>query len=180
MFHITRRLIGIGLLFLCAASSFAQSSSAGQPAQPCDKSCRQKKLGDLFRALDERSKSDRRRPSQTKECGVFDGREAEDTLMDVCAKLKYVRSIAMGKATNFSCPRDTSSLFGLPAIRIRAVWGEPDFVEGATSLNPLGSENSWTYFIGSPKPGQKGGGFPELSLRFVHGHVGGVGCALSR
>ena len=104
---------------------------------------------------------------------------AADTLMDVCAKLKYVRSIAVSTDTNFSCPRDTSSLVGLPANRIRSMWGEPNFVEGATSPNRTGSGTRWTYFMGSPKPGQVGGGFPVLSLRLVDGTVGSVSCALS-
>jgi hypothetical protein len=116
---------------------------------------------------------------RSKECSTFDGRDTADTLTDVCAKLKYVRSIAVGTDTNFSCPRDTSSLVGLPANRIRSMWGEPNFVERATSPNRTGSGTRWSYFIGSPKPGQEGGGFPELSLRLVDGVVGSVSCALS-
>jgi hypothetical protein len=116
---------------------------------------------------------------QSKECSVFDGREAPNTLIDVCAKLKYVRSIAVGANTNFSCPRDISSLVGLTAIRIRSIWGEPDFVDGAALPNRVESGTRWTYFIGSPKPEQEGGGFPELSIRLVDGSVKSVSCALS-
>ena len=139
----------------------------------------QRKVDALFKAMDEEAASDRPRPSQSKECSAFDGRDTADTLTDVCAKLKYVRSIAVGTNTNFSCPRDTSSLVGLPANRIRSMWGEPNFVERATSPNRTGSGTRWSYFIGSPKPGQEGGGFPELSLRLVDGVVGSVSCALS-
>lgn len=171
--------IGFGFLCLYALSVFAQSASTAQSAQSCDKSCQQRKVDALFKAMDEETASDRPKPSQSKECPAFDGHDAADTLIDVCAKLKYVRSIAAGTDTNFSCPRDTSSLIGLPANRIRAMWGEPNFVEGGTSPNSVESAARWSYFIGSPKPGQEGGGFPELSLRLVDGTVGSVSCALS-
>ncbi len=179
MFRRMCGFVGFGFLFLYAMSVFAQSSSAAPSAQPCDKSCQQRKVDALFKAMDEEAASDRPRPSQSKECSAFDGRDTADTLTDVCAKLKYVRSIAVGTDTNFSCPRDTSSLVGLPANRIRSIWGEPNFVERATSPNRAGSGTRWSYFIGSPKPGQEGGGFPELSLRLVDGVVGSVSCALS-
>ena len=179
MFRRMCGFVGSGLLCLYAVTLFAQSSSTAQPAQSCDKSCQQRKVDALFKAMDEKAASDRPKPSQSKECSAFDGRDAADTLIDVCAKLKYIRSIAVSTDTNFFCSRDTSSLVGLPANRIRSIWGEPDFIEGATSPNHTGSGTRWTYFLGSPKPGQEGGGFPELSLWLVKGNVGSVSCALS-
>lgn len=104
MFRVIRVIVGIGFLCLCAMSSFAQSSSLGQPPQPCDNSCQKEKVDALFKAMDDKAASDRPKPSQSKECAVFNGREGANTLIDVCAKLKYVRTIAVGTDTNFSCP----------------------------------------------------------------------------
>jgi hypothetical protein len=179
MFRRACGFIVIGFLCLYATSPFAQSSSTAQSTQACNKGCQQKKVDALFKAMDEQTASNHPKPSQSKECSVFDGREAPNTLIDVCAKLKYVRSIAVGANTNFSCPRDISSLVGLTAIRIRSIWGEPDFVDGTTLPNRVDSGTRWTYFIGSPKPEQEGGGFPELSIRLVDGSVKSVSCALS-
>lgn len=179
MFRVIRVIVGIGFLCLCAMSSFAQSSSLGQPPQPCDNSCQKEKVDALFKAMDDKAASDRPKPSQSKECAVFNGREGANTLIDVCAKLKYVRTIAVGTDTNFSCSHDTSSLIGLPQTKIRSTWGEPDFVEAPQSTGRMGSETRWSYFVGSPKPGQAGGGFPELSLRFVNNNVRSVSCRFS-
>jgi len=181
MFRTTYGFAFLGFLCLHAQSLGAQMPDTDTVTKPCDKSCQQEKIEALFKAMDGAAASSRPKPSDSKECSTFDGRNVADPLLDVCAKLKYVRSIAAGTDTNFPCPRDASALVGLPAGRIRAVWGEPDFAEGATSPNGSRVKTQWTYFIGNSKPGVFGGGFPELSLHFDSaGGIRSVSCALSR
>ena len=120
-------------------------------------------------------------PSPSSACTAFDGKSVSDVLVDVCAKLKYVRTIPVGTVTHFVCPKDTSQLIGLPLERIRSIWGEPDFERREKWRDESSPILRWTYFIGSPKPGTKGGGFPELSLGFKDSSVVvSVTCALSK
>lgn len=121
------------------------------------------------------------KPSKSTECLVFDGRDHIDPLIDVCAKLKYVRSLPVGTPTHFACPFDTHSLLGLKLERIHSLWGEPDFIgEGKDQFGPRPGPH-WTYFIGSPVPLAFGGGFPELSLYFdKNGTIDDITCYYSR
>lgn len=178
------RMFGVAwLAMLClhASAVYGQTPSATVAGELCDKACQQQKLDTLFRTMDAAETSGRPKPSDSTECAAYDGREFPKALIDVCAKLKYVRMLPVGTETRFSCPRDTDQLVGLPPSRIRSIWGEPDY----ESREKWGDQSSplrqWTYFIGSPKPHTKGGGFPELSLHFNGASkVESVTCALSK
>lgn len=168
-------LYGLALLGLLCAYAPILSAQASS----CDKACQRAKLDALFKKMDEAS-AEHPKPSNSEECAVYNGRDAADPLVDVCAKLKFVRSLPAGADTRFSCPNGTAALIGLTASRVSAVWGEPDFVEDASPSQAREGRVRWTYFIGSPKPGWSGGGFPEVSLYFAKGNVEKVGCALSK
>jgi len=167
----------IGLATLALLSAYAPNLSA--QASACDKSCQQAKLDDLFKRMDEAS-AERPKPSDSRDCTAYKGTDAADPLVDICAKLKFVRSLPAGADTRFSCPKGTAALIGLPVSRIREAWGEPDFREEGRASQAQEGLGRWTYFIGSPKPGWKGGGFPEVSLYLVKGNVEKVRCALSK
>ncbi|GLQ97412.1 hypothetical protein GCM10007863_18320 [Dyella mobilis] len=109
---------------------------------------------------------------------MYDGHDLSNVLLDVCAKLKYVRSLPVGDAPTFYCPGDMRSLTGIRAQRFVAIWGTPDLVQNAPSAGKGSSE--WTYFLGSAKPGWAGGGFAELSLYFVNGVTRKFNCALAQ
>jgi len=100
--------------------------------------------------------------------------------LDVCAKLKYVRSLPSEEASRFSCPHDNASLVGTSAHRIVSVWGEPDFVQDSSPPGRTNNDGQWTYFLGSAKPGWVGGGFAELTLYLVDGVVRKVDCGLAQ
>jgi len=120
-------------------------------------------------------------PSETTECAAFDGKSSSDLLVDVCAKLKYVRTLPSGTETHFECPRDLGQLVGLSSARIRSIWGDPDFEEREKWRDKSSPMRRWAYFIGSPKPSAKGGGFPELSLHFRDSSkVDSATCALAK
>ncbi len=171
------------LAMLCTHPSGAegQTSSASVSSEPCGKACQQQRLDALFRAMDAADTFRRPKPSDSTECTAYDGREFPIALIDVCAKLKYVRTLAIGTETRFACPSSTDQLVGLSPERIRSAWGQPDY----ESTEKWGDQSSplrqWTYFIGSPKPNTKGGGFPELSLHFNGtSRIVSVTCALSK
>ena len=171
----------LAVLCFSAAAAFGQAPSAAIAAQPCDKVCQQQRLDGLFKAMDAAESSRRPKPSDSKECAAYDGREHSEAIIDVCAKLKYVRTLPVGKDTHFLCPGDTGQLVGLSAERIRSIWGVPDYEERETRHDESSPNLRWTYFIGSPKPRIKGGGFPELSLYFKDSSkVDSVTCAPSK
>ncbi|WP_441609709.1 hypothetical protein [Dyella sp. 2RAB6] len=159
----------------------AQSETGIGADKPCDRVCQQAKVQALFDQAEKEAIADRPKPSLSSECLVFDGHDHIDPLIDVCAKLKYVRSLPAGVRTRFSCPSDTRSLIGLTLDRIRSIWGEPDFIDEGKSQ--IGSRPGpyWMYFIGSPVPLAFGGGFPELSLYYDDaGIVKDITCFYSR
>lgn len=178
MFNKAVSLIVLAFVVFHVPTGFAETSPA-QPLRPCDTACRREKIEALFQEMDKAAASRRPKPSQSTECSSFEKHDSFSVLMDVCAKLKFVRSIPAGTATNFSCPENTSSLIALAASRVQSMWGKPDSLEIARSLHHGAPGTRWTYFIGSPRQGELGGGFPELSLRLVNGNVVSVSCHLS-
>jgi len=178
MFRSLYGLVGFGILFLHAAVVFGQTSSSPPATQPCDKICRQAQLDALFKAMDDAEVSQRPRPSDSTECIAYDGHGNPNVLLDVCAKLKYVRSLPVGTDTEFSCPTDTASLIGVASSRISSAWGKPDSTPDKQPRRQ--GDAQWTYFIGNPKPGVRGGGFPELSIYIANGIVTDVKCDLSQ
>lgn len=178
MFRRMFELAWLAVLCLPTSAAFGQAPSAAVAAQSCDKVCQQQRL---FKAMDAAESPQRPKPSDSTECAAYDGREHSDVLIDVCAKLKYVRMLPVGTDTHFVCPGDTDQLKGLSAERIRSIWGVPDYEERETWHDESSPILRWTYFIGSPKPRTKGGGFPELSLHFKDSSkVDSVTCALSK
>ncbi|WP_266172168.1 hypothetical protein [Dyella subtropica] len=178
-----RRLHGFVLLAVIGlqiSAAFAQAPSSKAATQPCDEACQQKKLDALFKAMDEAETSRRPKPSNSADCSAYDGHDLPDVLLDVCAKLKYVRSLPPGEASRFSCPHDNVSLVGASAHRIVSVWGGPDFVQDSSPPGRAKNDGQWTYFLGSAKPGWVGGGFAELTLSLVDGVVRKVDCRLAR
>jgi hypothetical protein len=174
-----RWLLGFVLIVGFASSAaVAQAVSSHQEAQPCDNACRQTKLDALFKAMDDAEISPK--PSASADCTAYGGSDLPDVLLDVCAKLKYVRSLPMGETSRFSCPRDSASLVGTPRQRIVTIWGEPDFVQSAAPSSRTTSDGEWTYFLGRAKPGSAGGGFAELTLYVVDGIVRKVDCRLAQ
>jgi len=164
-------MLGAMLAGLFAFEASAQSHSSTDADRSCDSVCRQARMQALF---DQAAKDDiasRPKPSAATECSIFNGHDHIDPLIDVCAKLKYVRSLPAGTRTRFSCPSDDRSLLGVKLDRIRSLWGEPDFVDDGHSQTSSRPGPHWMYLIGSPVPLAFGGGFPELSLYFDGGGV---------
>ena len=169
------------LASLPASRSIAQAGSPGAAGKACDRACEQARSQALFDRIEKEDIASRPKPSRSSDCPVFDGHDRIDPLLDVCAKLKYVRSLPVGTRTRFSCPSDHRSLLGVKLDRIRTMWGEPDFLDDGNS--GIGSRPGphWTYFIGSRVPLAFGGGFPELSLYYDdRGYVTDVDCSYAR
>lgn len=178
MFRSLYGLVGFGILFLYASATFGQTPSSPSATQPCDKACRQTQVDALFKAMDDSEVSRRPRPSNSTECTAYDGHDNPNVLLDVCAKLKYVRALPVGTDTGFSCPGDTGSLIGVASSRINSAWGTPDLTPDKQPRRP--EDGQWTYFIGNPKPGRQGGGFPELSIYIADGIVTNIKCDLAQ
>lgn len=178
------RMSGFAWLAVClpyASVALAQTLSAAAVQQPCDKGCQQQKIDALSKAMDSTEPSRHPKPSDSTECAAYDGRESSDVVVDVCAELKYVRTLPVGTETAFACPGDTRQLVGLSPASIRSIWGEPDYEARERWRDPSSPLREWAYFIGSPKPGTHGGGFPALSLHFNGtSRVESVMCALSK
>lgn len=179
--RLMRRFMFLTLVVLLAgwpaARSTAQAGSPAATGQACDRACQQA----LFDQAEREDISSRPKPSQSKDCPIFDGHDRIDPLFDICAKLKYVRSLPAGTGTRFSCPSDLRGLLGMKLERIRAMWGEPDFVDDGKSGIGSRPDPRWTYFIGSPVPLAFGGGFPQLSLHYDDkGYVTDVDCSYAR
>lgn len=165
---------------LQVSAALAQSPSSSTAIESCDKECQRRKVDALFKALDAAEISRRPKPSQSSECVAYDGRNLPDVLTDVCAKLKYVRSLPPGEASRFSCPGNSASLVGISAHRIVAMWGEPDFVPDRSPPGGNKGKRQWTYYLGSARPGAVGGGFAELTLTLVDGVVRKSSCELGQ
>jgi len=178
MFRRLYGLIGFGMLLLHSSAIFGQAIASPSATSPCDKTCKQVRVDALFKAMEDAEVSQRPRASSTTVCAAYDGHDDPNVLKDVCAKLKYVRSLPIGTDTRFSCPSDTASLIGVASNRIRALWGRPDQLPDKQLRRP--SDALWTYFIGNTKPGEISGGFPELSIYIVNGMVTSVSCDLSQ
>lgn len=172
--------ISLATIALHATTVFAQASSSEAVARPCDKTCRQQELDAAFRAMDEAETSRHPKPSDTADCTAYEGHDHPDVFLDVCAKLKYVRSLPFGETSSFDCPRDNAALVGRSAQRIAAAWGAPDFVENGPTPGHGTNDSQWTYFLGRAKPGWLGGGFAEVTLYLVDGIVRNVDCGLAK
>ena len=166
---------------LCPFHAAAQSAASSTAVAACDRHCEQVKMDALFEQARQETIAHRPKPSASSECMVFDGHDHIDPLIDVCAKLKYVRSLPAGTPTRFSCPFDTHSLIGLKLDRIHSLWGDPDFVDDGKSQLGTHPGPRWSYTIGSPVPLALGGGYPELSLYYDQdGNINDVTCFYSR
>lgn len=178
-----RRILGIvwlAALGLQEPSAFALAASSNEATHPCEKACQQEKLDVLFKAMDDAEISRHTKPSNSADCAAYSGHDLADVLLDVCAKLKYLRSLPLEGTSRFSCPRDSTSLVGTSIQRIVTAWGEPDFVQGTAPPDLTKGDGQWTYFLGRAKPGWSGGGFAELTLQFVAGVVREVDCGLAQ
>jgi hypothetical protein len=180
MFLRSLGFVWLAALGLHGSTAFAQAASSNEVTRLCDMACQQEKLGSLFKAMDEAEVSRQPKPSNSAACATYGGHDLPDVLLDVCAKLKYVRSLPLGETSRFSCPRDNASLVGTSIQRIVTAWGEPDFVQSTALADRAKSDGGWTYFLGRAKPGWVGGGFAELTLHFVDGVVRKVDCGLAQ
>jgi hypothetical protein len=180
MFRRSLGFVLLAALGLHGSTAFAQAVSSNEMTQPCDKACQRGKLDALFKAMDEAEVSRYPKPSNSADCAAYGENDLPDVLLDVCAKLKYVRSLPLGETSRFSCPRDSASLVGTSRQRIVTAWGEPDFVQATAPSDRAKSDGQWTYFLGRAKPEWVGGGFAELTLHFVGGVVRKVDCGLAQ
>jgi hypothetical protein len=79
-------------------------------------------------------------------------------LESLAQQLRQLRALERGAPSRAACPEDTGAFVGLNQDVVHRALGEPDFVQGPSK---------WTYFLSSPlRQGQRGGGFPELSITF--------------
>lgn len=179
VFFVLYRCIWLAASAIYATAAYAQASSSQAAMPPCDKMCKQQKLDALFKAMDAEM-SRHPKPSDTAECSVYDGHDDLDTFLDVCAKLKYVRSLPPGETSRFICPRDNAALVGASADRVASAWGEPDFVQSSSRREHATNDGQWSYFLGRAKPGWVGGGFAEVTLYLVDGIVRRVDCGLAQ
>lgn len=180
--HSLPRLYGciwLAAIAFHATTAYAQSPPPETATQPCGRACKQQKLDSLFRTMDE-AEASHPRPSDTADCSAYDGHDYPDVFLDVCAKLKYVRSLPPEGTSRFVCPRDDDALVGFPAKRIASAWGAPDFVQSNPTPGHPSNDGQWTYFLGRSKPGGLGGGFAEVTLYLVDGTVRKVACGLAK
>jgi hypothetical protein len=175
-----RGLVWLAAFGLLTSAAFAQAPSSTGATQPCDKACQQRKLDAQFKAMDDTEVSRYPKPSNSADCAAYDGHDLPDVFLDVCAKLKYARSLPSGEASRFSCPRDKALLVGTSIHRIVSAWGEPDFVQSGPPPDRARSDGQWTYFLGRAKPGWLGSGFAELTLYLFDGAVQKVDCGLAQ
>jgi len=180
MFRRSLGFVWLAALCIHSSAAYAQAVPSNEATQPCDKACRQDKLDALFKAMDDAEISQYRKPSDSAECVAYSGHDLPDVVLDVCAKLKYIRSLPLGETSRFSCPHDEVSLVGTQIQRIAANWGEADFVQSAEPPGRARNDGRWTYFLGRAKPGWVGGGFAVLTLHFVDGVVRKVDCGLAQ
>jgi len=79
-------------------------------------------------------------------------------LKQMGAELKSMRSLPTGTPTRVACPKDRSTLVGLPQQQVHSELADPDHIE---------SDGSWSYFFTGPTPpGLRGGGFLQLTFGF--------------
>lgn len=167
------------LLALLAAQASAQDQGQDEHGKACGQACQKSRLDRLFAQTERDEPARRPVPSATRECVPYSGRDAADPVLDVCAKLKYVRSLPAGTPTHFSCPPEPDVFVGEDVARIRSLWGEPDSKDEPPERRQAGFR--WIYTIGSPAPLTFGGGFPDISLDFDDaGIVQRVSCARSK
>ncbi len=122
MSRALRGFVWIVVLALCSSRAIAQAESSHQEP-PCDKACQRIELDALFKAMDDAEMTRHPKSSTSSDCAAYAGGDLPDVLLDVCAKLTYVRSLPMGDTSRFSCPRDSTSLVGTPRQQIVAIWG---------------------------------------------------------
>lgn len=180
--NLLRRLYGcMGLTAIAfhSTTAYAQPSAPETAMQACGRACRQQKLDSLFRALDE-AEASHPKPSDTADCAAYDGHDYRDVFLDVCAKVKYVRSLPPEGTSRFICPRSDQALVGYSASRIASAWGTPDLVRSKSTTGGPSNDGQWIYFMGRSKPGWVGGGFAEMTLYVVDGTVRKVDCGLAK
>jgi len=180
MFSRSLGFVLLAALGFYGSTGFAQAASSNDLTQPCDEACQQTRLDALFKAIDDADISRQPKPSNSADCASYGGHDLPDVLLDVCAKLKYVRALPLGATSRFSCPRDNAPLVDASIWRIVTAWGKPDFVQATAPSDRAKSDGQWTYFLGRAKPGWVGGGFAELTLHFVDGVVRKVDCGLAK
>ena len=98
--------------------------------------------------------------------------DTQQLLTDLAAKIKAARSAPTGAGPLFSCPLELERLVGTSIATIEAILPEAD----------LSVDTSQSYFLTGTRPlGQRGGGFPEITLFFDKaGKVERVACKFSR
>jgi hypothetical protein len=98
--------------------------------------------------------------------------DTQQLLTDLATKMKEARSLPTGAKRLFSCPLELERLAGTPLATINAVLPKAD----------LSLDDSQSYFLTGLKPlGQRGGGFPEITLFFDEaGKVERITCNFSR
>lgn len=93
-------------------------------------------------------------------------------LADLAAKINQARTSPRGVSAAFSCPKDLERLVGTSIATINIMLPKAD----------LSHEESQSYFLTGPRPpGQRGGGFPEITFHFNRaGTVEGTTCNRSK
>jgi hypothetical protein len=84
-------------------------------------------------------------------------KDIQQLLTDLAAKINEARSLPTGAKPSFSCPLELEKLAGTPMATINSALPKADLTLG----------DSQSYFLTGPGPlGQRGGGFPEITLFF--------------
>jgi hypothetical protein len=93
-------------------------------------------------------------------------------------ELQHLRALPIGAETNALCREDFQTLKGATKEQLLKYLGEPDYCKGESCAATV----QWTYFFTAPvKKGQRGGGFPELTLFFDSNNVvSSIKCFYSR
>jgi hypothetical protein len=93
-------------------------------------------------------------------------------------ELQHLRALPIGTKTNALCREDFQILKGITKEQLLKYLGEPDYCESESCT----ASDQWAYFFTAPvEKGQRGGGFPELTLSFASNNaVSSIECFYAR
>jgi hypothetical protein len=99
-------------------------------------------------------------------------------LGSISIELRVARTLPASRRTTFTCPRNTSALFGATKQRILNSLGPPD-ASGAIEDSPGAA--SWSYFFEGRHEGPREFAVPQLTFNFdEHQLVGSIDCQLTQ
>jgi len=92
----------------------------------------------------------------------------------LASQIKQARSLSAGSESHFQCPKHMNQFVGMRSTDISSALGKPDYIGDGQESDSRHSQNSWSYFLTSPKREEvardnevivsAGGGFPVVTF----------------